>query len=210
MFKINTFLSKKQLILIFIAIFLFKLLLIQLFKYLPIIGPEKSFNFEISLTFGGLFAVLLLAMFEEFTSRYFIKIIGWLSFLWFFLYSYFALILPFLVIFKIDLLLIDLYVLVVGISLTFIINKFKHLLQLTFLFTPSLPKIAISVTGFGLLHINNYAVTPNQLWYMIPIILLTHCPFAYFLTKIHLNYKYGFWIATGFHFLNNVLALIIR
>ena len=208
MLKLNYNLIKNSLVLQFLIIFSLRILLIQIFKYLPVEGPEKSFYFQIVPTVTGLFVLFVLAVFEEFISRFFIKIKGWISILWLFLYTYFFIISPFFFVFKINLPIINISVMAICCVSALILHKF-YSYKLNSTISSTSTKIVVSVLGFALIHLSNYDVKPSQLIYMIPIILLNHCPFAYFLAKIHLNYKHGFWIATGFHFLSNALVIVL-
>ena len=209
MLKHNYNLIKNSLVLQFLIIFSLRILLIQIFKYLPVDGPEKSFNFQTVPTVTGVSVLFVLAAFEEFISRFFIKIKSWVSIVWLFLYTYFFIISPFFFVFKINLSVIDISVITISCVSAVILNKFSNY-KFNSIISSTSTKIVISVVGFALIHLSNYDVEPAQLIYMIPIILLNHCPFAYFLATIHLNYKHGFWIATGFHFLNNVLVMILN
>jgi hypothetical protein len=192
-----------------ICIIIFTTLCVYLINLLPLSKPTTINQLNIKIEYSSLLLILLFVIIEEFTSRYFIRIRGWIGALWLLWFSYFSLF-PFLFnLYSINHKFIDSVFIIISVFVVLILSKFNKTSLYNQLFEQSSTRIILSAVSFSLLHLGNYNIYINQLWYMVIFVLLTHSPFAFFLTHIHLNYKYGFWIATGFHFFNNILATIL-
>jgi hypothetical protein len=207
--------NKFKLIKIFTGLILLDIFFIHTFHTFFNVERNQTQLGDLTNTLGFVSLVIMLfaATYEEFIFRYFTTLKGWIGASWLyialFLMSFFALKLVYpnsrISIFDIS----SLWILGILAIIFSISTFFKNYIFYKQIFLPSRLKNIISVLSFSLIHVINYNFFITNIYILSCYILVLHVPNAIFYSYLHLNYKYGFWIATGFHFTNNVLATIL-
>jgi hypothetical protein len=199
--------DRNKIIIAFFIIFFYIALLNFFFDLFKINKPEYTYNTR-DLSFISILLTLSFAFTEELIFRFFLTLTGWFS-------AIMSILLVFISIITINPYLDrnNIYYFIIcyfSFSLIglYIISFYKYSRIYKILYTPSIIRNIISIFTFCVVHIANYNYIQFNLNVIIYVLLL-YLPYAIFFSHIRINYKYGFWIATGFHFFNNILATIL-
>ena len=192
------------------------LLVVYFYPYLPnflldlfrINKPEYVYVAK-DLSALSIFLTLFLALIEESIFRLFLTFKGWFPAIWTTVLIFISVITLNTALNSDNIYIFTLGYFCIAFTSLFLISRFKQSSIYRLFYTPSNFRNVISAFTFCIIHITTFRGDFNNFWLVLYLIVL-YSPGTVFFTSVRLNYKHGFWIATGFHFLYNILFMILN
>lgn len=203
--------QKIKLILIFLGIFLFKFIIVNIYYYFfkqenTRIAFDPIFD---TLNLISLILFFLASLWEEFLFRYYLSFKNKAGTIWIVLISHYS-------IFKffsdgsnasINMILISI---LISFGFMYIVSKYKESALFKLFFLSTRFKVFISAFLFSISHITSFNLSKTNLVFVASYMLILHIPSALFLSYVRLKLENGFWKGVWFHYINNILVLVLK
>lgn len=201
--------NKIKLLLTFFAIFLSNIITVNIYY---VFFKQENISIPLDPVFStintfSLFIFFIAALWEEFLFRYYLPFKNKFGAIWLVLITHYTVFKFFL-----DGSNNTIYMLIslpLSFCALYLISGFDKSAVYNLIFLNTKFKVYLSALFFSVVHLTNYNIKISNFLYPLVYVLILHLPFTLFLSHIRLNYKHGFWIATWFHFANNILATVL-